>query len=279
VNAKGDDKRESIGEGSFMDEAAGTSAIAKHRIPVIDQMMEMLFTLERRPNGATIRELVEFLRLPRTTVYRILNTLQRHDVVRRTSEGVYRLGPRLLGLAARAIGRANDYDLAAVAASHLEQLAATTGESCKVSILDGDELLVIAVASGVRGYALTVAPGQRLPLHAGAAGKILLAHLSRDELMRRLKGTLARYTPRTFTDARRLSSELARIRRQGWAQDRGEHSPGVCAFAAPIFNRDSVIVAALSVPFVAGATAAQLEKIRLAVIATAASLGGALPTL
>jgi len=259
-----------------MSEAATSSAIAKHRIPVIDRMMEMLFALERRPNGATIRELVEFLRMPRTTVYRILNTLQHYDVVRRTGEGMYRLGPRLLGLAARSIRGASDYDLAAVAAPHLENLAAVTGESCKVSVLDGEELLVVAVVSGKRGYALTVAPGQRLPLHAGAAGKILLAYLPKEELKRRLRGTLARYTPRTLTDTRRLSAELARIRRQRWAQDRGEQSSGVHAFAAPIFDRNGAIIAALSVPFVAGAKASQMQNIRLAVVAAAAALGGAL---
>lgn len=262
-----------------MSEAAASSTIAKHRIPVIDRMMEMLFALERRPNGATIRELVEFLRLPRSTAYRILNTLQHHDIVRRTSEGAYRLGPRLIGLAARSIGEASDYDLAALAAPHLERLAAATGESCKVSILDGEELLVVAVASGARGYALMVAPGQRLPLHAGAAGKTLLAYLPKEELKRRLSGALARYTPRTLTDTRRLSGELARIRRQGWARDSGEHSPGVHAFAAPIFNRDGTIVAALSAPFVAGAKAGHMENIRVAVIDCSAALGGALPTL
>ena len=70
-----------------MTEIASRPGSTAHRIPVIDRMMEMLFVLERRPDGATIRDFVESLRVPRTTVYRILNTLQRHDVVSRSSQG------------------------------------------------------------------------------------------------------------------------------------------------------------------------------------------------
>ena len=152
-----------------VDVAGGGPAIAKHRIPVIDRMMDVLFQLEKRAGGATIRDLVEALRLPRTTVYRILNTLQFHDVVRRTAEGSYRLGPRLIALAARTFADAQDYDLATLSMPHLERLSEVTGEGSKVSVLDGDAILVVAAVQGTRQYALSVVPGQRLPLHAGAA--------------------------------------------------------------------------------------------------------------
>jgi len=160
------------------------AATAKHRIPVIDRMMDVLALLERRNDGASIRELVERLDLPRTTVYRILNTLQLHDMVRRTAGGDYRLGPRLLALAARAAADIGGVDLPVLARPHLERLSAATGEACKVSVIDDGALLVCAVSEGKREYALTVVPGQRLPLHAGAAGKVLLAHLPAKELAR-----------------------------------------------------------------------------------------------
>ena len=260
-----------------MTELASRSGSTAHRIPVIDRMMEMLFVLEQRPDGATIRDFVESLRLPRTTVYRILNTLQRHDVVSRSSQGAYRLGPRLLGLAARSIGNTQGFDLAALAKPHLESLSAETGESSKISVIDGEDLMVVAASTGKREYALTVVPGQRLPLHAGAGGKTLLAYLSEDEIDRRLRLTLRRYTPRTLTDPRRLRRELAAIKRLGWAQDKGEYSSSIHAFAAPVLNRNGAVVAALSAPFVAGAQAVHMEEIRLAVVAFASRLAAALP--
>ncbi len=261
-----------------MNNLVTTEALARHRIPVIDRMMDVLLLLERRGNGATIRDLVDQLSLPRTTVYRILNTLQFHDMVRRSAEGSYRLGPRLLALAARAGVDAHDYDLAAVALPHLERLSAETGEGCKVSVIDGDSILVVAAIDGQREYALTVVTGQRQPMHAGAASKVLLASLPQADLQKRLTRPLVRYTGRTLTDPKKLLAELQRIKRQGWAQDRGEYSPSVHAFAAPIRDRRGKVIAALSVPFLAGTSATHMDKVKAKTIAFAEAIATDLPS-
>ena len=86
-------------------------AAAKHRIPVIDRMMDVLAQLERREGGLTIRELVAQLHLPRTTIYRIVNTLQMHEMVYRDENGAYHLGRRLLGLASHVATGASEVDL------------------------------------------------------------------------------------------------------------------------------------------------------------------------
>jgi DNA-binding IclR family transcriptional regulator len=260
-----------------MNDMTVPAALARHRIPVIDRMIEVLFLLERQPNGASIRDLVQQLKLPRTTVYRILNTLQLHDIVRRSADGTYRLGSRLLTLAARAVNEGKDYDLAALSLPHLRRLAHETGEGCKVSIIDGNEVLVIAAVDGQREYALTVVPGQRLPLHAGAASKVLLAGLPADELARRFASPLVRYTPKTQMDSRKLNAELVRIRRDGWAHDPGEYAPSINAFAAPIPDRSGKVIGAVSVPYLAGSDAAHMEKIRVAVISTAGAIAADLP--
>jgi DNA-binding IclR family transcriptional regulator len=252
-------------------------ALDRHRIPAIDRMMDVLALLERRPNGATIREMVEALKLPRTTVYRILNTLQHHDMVRRSDDGNLRLGPRLLTLAARALGNAEEYDLASLSMPHLQGLSEQTGEGSKVSVLDGDGVLVVAAVQGTRDYALTVVPGQRLPLHAGAASKVLLAYLPKSQLQALLADPLVPYTSKTIRDPHRLSAELARIRRLGYAHDKGEYAPSINAFAAPIPDRTGKVVAALSVPFLAGADKAHMEKIRVSVIAVAGAIAADLP--
>lgn len=247
-----------------------------HRIPVIDKMMELLEVLERRPSGPTIRELVSTSGQPRTTVYRILNTLQRHGVVRRSDAGAYTLGPRLLSLSSRVVDEA-DYYLAAIAQPYLEKLSHDTGESSKVSVLSNFKTLVLVSAQGKREYALIVKPGQALPLHAGAGSKILLANAPDAEREAVLRGTLEAFTARTFSDPKRLRAELAKINRQGWAADKGEFSPNVNAFGAPVRDSAGRCVGALSVPFLAGANPDRLEHIRRSAIATAMDIGAALP--
>ncbi|HEX4296910.1 MAG TPA: IclR family transcriptional regulator [Devosia sp.] len=252
-------------------------AALKHRIPVIDRMMEVLSQLERRDNGLTIRDLVTQLHLPRTTIYRILNTLQMHDMVHRDDGGAYQLGHRLLGLAAHVATGASEIDLVAMAQPHLDRLGAEIGEGVKLSVLDRNGVLVLAAAQGRREYALTVAPGQRMEAHAGAASKLLLSYLPEAELLPWLARPLVAFTPRTLTDPRRLKTELARIRRLGWSQDRGETAPSIHAFAAPVFDTRDQVIAALSVPFLAGTEPSRMEEIRLATIATAKALSSEIP--
>lgn len=260
-----------------MENSGFADAALKHRIPVIDRMMEVLAELERRDGGATIRELVSALRLPRTTIYRILNTLQLHDMVRRDENGAYQLGSRLLGLAAQVAAGGSAVDLVAIAQPFLDKLAAEVGEGCKLSVLDGGGVLVLAAAQGRREYALSVTPGQRMEAHAGAASKLLLAFLPEPELDAWLARPLVAFTPRTMTDPRRLRAELARIRRLGWSQDKGESIPSIQAFAAPILDTRGTMVAAISVPFLAGTEPSRMEEIRLATIAAAKALTAAIP--
>lgn len=257
--------------------AKNSEAAVKHRIPVIDRMMDVLGQLERRDGGLTIRELVTALHLPRTTIYRILNTLQLHDMVHRDEDGAYHLGRRLLSLASHVATGASKVDLVAVAQPYLDKLAHELGEGVKLSVLDKDAVLVLAAAQGKREYALNVQPGQRMEPHAGAASKLLLAYLPEEDLEGYLTKPLAPYTTRTITDARRLLSELTRLRRIGWSQDRGETKPSIHAFAAPVFDTREEMVAALSVPFLAGTEPRRVEDIRLAAIATAKALSSAIP--
>ena len=252
-------------------------AAQKHRIPVIDRMMDVLGQLERRDSGLTIRDLVTQLHLPRTTIYRILNTLQMHDMVHRDDNGAYRLGDRLLSLASHVATGASEVDLVAIAQPFLDRLAHDLGEGVKLSVIDRNGILVVAAAQGRREYALTVAPGQRMESHAGAASRLLLSHLPEAEQADLLAGPLVAFTSRTITDPRRLRTELARIRRLGWSQDKGETAPSIHAFAAPVYDTRGAIVAALSVPFLAGTEASRMEEIRLATLATAKALSEAIP--
>jgi DNA-binding IclR family transcriptional regulator len=252
-------------------------ASTRHTIPVIDRMMDVLGAIEHSPSGLTIREITEGLGLPRTSIYRILNTLQQHEMVRRDDRGAYHLGRRLLGLAAQVAAHDGRVDVAAIGQPFMDRLAADLGEGVKLSVLDTDGVLVLAAAQGRREYALTVTPGQRAAIHAGASSKLLLAHLPPEEQAAWLARPLAAHTPRTIVDPARLRVELARIVRQGWAQDRGETAPSILAFAAPVRAPDGRVLAALSVPFLAGTDAERMERIRRAAIATARAISDAMP--
>jgi DNA-binding IclR family transcriptional regulator len=252
------------------------AATSQHTIPAIDRMMGVLSALEEQPDGASITALTTALALPRSTVYRILNTLEAHDVVQRNGSGCYRLGRRLRTLAAHVPLDAEQLDLASLAQPFLDRVAISAGHSVKLSVLDSEGVLVLAAAQGRRPYALGVTPGQRMPINAGAAGKLLFAFEPPEIQANWLSRPLAAFTPRTVTDPKRLRVEAARIRRQGWAQDRGESAPNIYAYAAPIREQGGRVLAALSIPFLHGTESEEVEDIRLAVIIVADEISKAL---
>lgn len=246
-------------------------------VPVLERALDILAILEGRPEGANIRELTLQLQIPRSTVYRIVNTLGLREIVRRKSDGAYQLGPGLTALAAQVLVDGKRYDLVSLAQSHLRALAERTGEANKLSVLDEDQVRTLAVTAATRDYGLTPTVGMSISLHAGAASKMVLAHLSTQELERQLARPMEAYTPRTITDPEQLRVELSRIRRQGWSHDRGEHRTHIHAFAAPIVEPNGVFVAALSVPFLSDKQRAEREFVRQAVIDTAAAISADIP--
>lgn len=238
----------------------------KHSVPIIDRMMDILDTLERNADGVSISELTAQIGQPRTTVYRIMKTLQRHEVVRREGDGSYKLGARLLRLAAKAAAGTTDIDLPRIVQPVIDRLAEETGESVKLSVVDPEGLLVIAVAQSRREHALTVVQGQRIPIHVSAAGKLLLAHMPEEERNLYLEAPLPALTPNTITDSKRLARQLATIRRVGWSKDQSEQSTSINAVAAPVCDRSGAVRAAISVPYLFGLPEERVEVIREATI-------------
>ena len=151
-----------------------SSTISDHRIPAVERALQALDLLCGEGEAPTIRDLAARLGVPRSTVYRIVNTLEAHGVARRDAAGRYTPGPRLLAYA-RAVPRGAD--LATLAMPALEELADAAQATAKLSVLDGDAALVVAVAPGPGAYSVATQVGRRFPLHAGAASKVLAARL------------------------------------------------------------------------------------------------------
>lgn len=266
---------------AFASDVTGTcmndDSATRNGVPVLERTMEMLSLLERDSDGMTIRAITAELGLPRSTVYRVLNTLLAHKLVRRNAAGAFALGPRLVSLAARVRSEAGSYDLGEIAMPLMRQMRDNLGEPVKLSIRDGDHAKVIVALLGQREYSPAPSTGTSYPLHAGAASKMILAHVAPDDLDRLLSAPLTRYTPRTITAPERLRADLARVRRQNFAQDMGEHNITVHAIATPVFDAAGKFLAALSIPFLADKDAFEREQMRSALIATAAQISARVP--
>ncbi|MBO0660978.1 IclR family transcriptional regulator [Jiella sp. MQZ9-1] len=244
--------------------------------PTIDRMMMILRELERAPEGLRLGALVQRTRLARSTVYRLLNALEAHGMLRQLPLGAYVLGARLLELADKVTATSRLFPLVPFVQPLLDGLANRVGETCKIAVVERGAIMPIAGAMAKTPHALSYTVGEYLPAHAGAASKMLMAHCPADERDAMLAGTLDALTPLTLTDRSSLEREYAAIRNQGWSHDPGEYSLSVRAFAAPIQAPDTTLLGALSITFMAGSDAAFEARIRESAITGAAEISQAI---
>ncbi len=192
-----------------------------------------------------VTELAHRLDLHKSTVSRILATLQRGGLVSQNPEsGKYRLALGLISLAGVALGR---LDVRGVAQPYLNHLVAFTQETVNITVLEGLECVNIERARSPQPIRYEGWIGRRTPLHCTAAGKILLAYMPDDERSVRLALPLAKYTSKTETDAETLEKLLGQVRLQGYAIVHEQFEDGFSGIAAPIFNHEGRVIAAVSV--------------------------------
>ena len=213
-------------------------------IQVIARAAALMRALEHRPDGLTLGELSKAVTLPRSTVQRIVDALDKEGflIAASASSGV-RLGPALLALAA-----ATRFHIAEVARQTLEALSKECGDTTDLSLLDQDKMVFIDQVAG--GHRLTAisAVGVSFPLHSSANGKAVLAAMNKNELeklKRRMR--LTAVTPNTITSWELLERELEVIRKTGLAYDREENSPGISAVAFAVRSPAGEL-AAISIP-------------------------------
>lgn len=187
-----------------------------------------------------VTEIARRLGLGKSTVHRALEGLVASGIVMRDPvSSLYRLGPRAIELGLRAIGAA---DIRALALPFMFDLRDVTGETVTLSLRIGNERTFLTQMRSRQEVRMLVDIGTRLPLHAGAPGTVILAHLSEPELAAYLATVaLVPVTDATLTDEGALRTLLAHVHEVGYAASRGERNRSASAVAAPIFARDTVI--------------------------------------
>jgi DNA-binding IclR family transcriptional regulator len=221
------------------------SATAKRSgIRVIARAADVLRALEGRDEGLSLGQIAKQLELPRSTVQRIVDALDAENfVIAASPTARVKLGPALMRIAGSV-----RFHVAEVARPYIERLSGETGETVDLSIMDQDKLVFLDQVPGSHRLRAVSAVGVSFPLHCSANGKALLAAVDENQLGRLKKHMkLTPYTANTITSWKKLCAELDRIRREGIAYDREEHSLGISAVAA-VVRSPSGELAAISVP-------------------------------
>lgn len=211
----------------------------------VDRALRLLSALADEGEFVSLQALSTETGLNASTAYRLLQTLQWHQFVRRdTATRGYALG---LGLLRLATALRSQLDVRQEARPVLERLARETGESANLVVRDDQSVVYVDQVASAQPVRAFTQVGARAPLHCTGVGKALLAFMPEAEREAALGGGLRAYTSTTITNPLRLREELSRIHESHIALDMGERQADVRCIATPVFDDGCRPVAAISI--------------------------------
>lgn len=216
-------------------------------VQAVERALRILITLAEAGTPLALSQIRDYTGLNISTAHRLLHTLMKDGFISQDKDS----GKYLLGLRTFEVGHAalRAMDIRTTARPFLQELVDRCHETVNLAILDRYDVVYIDQIESQNMIKIFARVGSRGPSYCTGAGKALLAQLSERELERFLqhKEPLLRYTTATICDHAELKEELAQIRKNGYALDKGELEEGVRCVAAPLWNFENKAVAAVSV--------------------------------
>ncbi|KAA2267014.1 IclR family transcriptional regulator [Solihabitans fulvus] len=205
-----------------------------------------VFDLLAERGPLSFSDICEALELPKSSTHNLLHTMViRGYLDRDPQQKAFRLGVRVWQVAQHCTDVEH---LRRLLRPLMERLVERTEETVQLATLDGVSAVYLEIVESPHPMKLTSKVGSRLPAHASAVGKVLLAHLPAGEAGARLAGAdLVRMTDRTLTTVDALLRDLALTRQRGYGLDMEEFVIGCRCVAMPVRNADGTVIAALSV--------------------------------
>lgn len=221
----------------------------KYIVPALERGLRMLGEFNRDTRTISAPEFARRLNLPRSTVFRLLTTLESMGFVERAGND-YRLGVAVLRLGFEYIA---SLELTEVGQPVMQRLCDDIRYPVNLVVRDGRAIVYVAKVSPPSPFASAVRVGTRLPAHATVLGRILLEDLSLPELRTLYpEERLEEFSPNTPKDVLELFNMVQVDRERGYVLGEGFFESSISTIAAPVRGEDGHIVAALGVTIPSG---------------------------
>lgn len=222
----------------------------KYPVKTVSKAIEIINFLSGNidSRGAGITEISNHLKMGKSTVHRLLDTLLFNDYIEKNEDtNCYRLGWRLytIGLA---VPQQNQ--IPGLNTKYLMNVAKRTCEIANLGVLHRNETVILSHVDGsTDSLKVNIQPGSFEPAYATALGKVMLCEQSEEYVMEVLSNVmpLKAYTVNTIRTPEAFLEHLKQVRKDGYAIDREEYSMGLICTARPIRNYTGSIIAAMSV--------------------------------
>jgi len=218
----------------------------RYAVPAVDRATEVLEILASSREGISLAELTARTGVPKSSLFRILATLEHRQYVTQDHERKkFALGLKLWELSNAKLEK---IDLVTVASKHMKWLAHETHESIFLAILDRGEVIYLQRMESPATVKAVTKLGWRAPVHCTATGQVLIAFLPDHEIDTILQSqALCSFNKNTITNVNQLKKKLKQIRAAGFAVADGEYNADLLCISAPIRDRSKSVIAALTV--------------------------------
>lgn len=247
------------------------------RVESLVKGLAVICAFNRDRPEMTLSQVAKVVSLPRATARRLLHTLVELGYFE-TDGKLFHLSPRLLEVGYSYLGSLPWWE---IALPHMQEVSDALDETCVASVLTGEDIVMIARRNGTRLMAINVPMGTRLPAHATAMGRILIANKSESEIDRYVAiATLRPLTPHTVVDRKQLSKAIESARADDYSIVDQELEIGLLTLAVPIRDMQGNVLAAMAVSVHSSrATAKLLQQKHLPILLRAAKkISAALPS-
>ena len=243
--------------------------------PSVKKAFKILYAISDASNGLGISDLSKKLKIGKSTVHGITSALEEIGVlVRDPIHKKYNIGYTLLELRKKAYGKMELRDLARIP---MEKLMEKIGETVFLGILNGDHVTILEMVESHNEMKITSPPGTRLPIIAGATGKVFLAQFEEKKIKEIIqKMGLVRFTSKSIVDQKKFFKEIEEAKNRGYAMDDEEYMLGVKAIAAPIQTSSPPLAAIWVVGFTSSLDDQKIEKVISEIRKTAQEIGHSL---
>ncbi|WP_185184530.1 IclR family transcriptional regulator [Bacillus subtilis] len=195
--------------------------------------------------GLTLSELVSLTGMPKTSVHRMVSSLEEMGFLSRDASGAYSLGLVFLEFGQLVADR---LDIRKIAKPVMEELCREVDEAVQLIMRDGNEAIYVEKIEGTQTVRLYTAIGRRSPLYAGACARSILSFLPREEIEAYIKQTeLISIGSGTITDPEKLLQEIDASVQNGYTVSYSELENYTAAIGAPIFNHKRQVAAGISI--------------------------------
>ncbi len=213
-------------------------------VPAVTRALTLLERLAELREPMTLARLSADLALPKSSVHGLCGTMLSMGYLRRRPDGAFLLGPRVMGLAEAFVAGTD----VAQEFNALWATAPTPDETVILSLLDGTDVIYIAVRNGSRPLGLAFSVGMRLPAHLAATGQAMLAFLEPQRVREIMPARLPRMTGHGAATVDELERELAQARQRGYSIDDETVREGVFCYGVPVFDASGRPVAGIGMP-------------------------------